>query len=34
MYEGWAARVASSIPYDTFLEDLEKLGQTHTLKVL
>lgn len=33
MYERWHRAVAPALPYDTFLEDLEKMGQTHALKV-
>lgn len=33
MYEGWHRQVAPAVQYDAFVESLEKLGQTHVLKV-
>lgn len=33
MYEQWHRQVAPAVQYDAFVEGLEKIGQTHVLKV-
>ena len=33
MYETWQRRIFQFLPFDSFLEELEKLGQTAAMKV-
>lgn len=34
MYQHWHRQVAPALQYDAFIDGLEKMGQTHVLKVL
>jgi hypothetical protein len=33
MYQHWQRQVAPALQYDAFIDGLEKMGQTHVLKV-